>query len=84
MTRSITLNDIKRDFGNTIAILVDGVTKLTNLPRVSRDDQHAESSNGSNGNGNGSEPSVSSLTNNALGRKQDLVSETLRKTFHAL
>src|SRR5512132_2632428 len=46
---TITLNDIKRDFGETIAILVDGVTKLTNLPRVSRDDQHAEKANGSNG-----------------------------------
>src|SRR5512145_3484015 len=46
---TITLNDLRRDFGNTIAILVDGVTKLTNLPRVSRDDQHAENSNGSNG-----------------------------------
>src|SRR5574338_809471 len=50
----ITLNDIRRDFGGAIATLVDGVTKLTNLPRVSRDDQHAESPNGSNG--NGSEP----------------------------
>src|SRR4029079_10477422 len=39
---TITLSDIKRDFGETIAVLVDGVTKLTNLPRVSRDDQHAE------------------------------------------
>src|SRR5512138_1493705 len=47
---TVTLNDIKRDFGETIATLVDGVTKLTNLPRVSRDDQHAESPNGSNGN----------------------------------
>src|ERR1041384_58073 len=46
---TITLNDIKRDFGQTIATLVDGVTKLTNLPRVSRGDQHAERSNGSNG-----------------------------------
>jgi GTP pyrophosphokinase len=78
---TITLNDIRRDFGDVIAILVDGVTKLTNLPRVSRDDQHAEN-NGSdsqdiptNGNGNGSVP---------LGRKQDLVSETLRKTFLAM
>ena len=33
---SITLKDIRRDFGDTIAVLVDGVTKLTNLPRVSR------------------------------------------------
>ena len=80
---TVTLHDIRRDFGETIAILVDGVTKLTNLPRVSRGDQHAEangddlldvSSNG-NGNGNGSTP---------LGRKQDLVSETLRKTFLAM
>jgi GTP pyrophosphokinase len=77
---TITLNDIKRDFGNTIAILVDGVTKLTNLPRVSRDDQHAENANGSNGN----EPSDPTLNNVALGRKQDLVSETLRKTFLAM
>src|SRR5512138_1162272 len=43
---SITLNDIRRDFGQTISVLVDGVTKLTNLPRVSRDDQHAENNNG--------------------------------------
>ena len=81
---AITLNDTRRDFGNTIAILVDGVTKLTNLPRVSRDDQHAENSNGTNGNGNGNEPYVSTLNSNALGRKQDLVSETLRKTFLAM
>ena len=78
---TITLNDIRRDFGDVIAILVDGVTKLTNLPRVSRDDQHAENNGSdsqdipSNGNGNGSVP---------LGRKQDLVSETLRKTFLAM
>ena len=39
---NLTLDDIQRDFGDTIASLVDGVTKLTNLPRVSRDDQHAE------------------------------------------
>src|SRR5512147_1179644 len=77
---TVTLNDIRRDFGDTIAILVDGVTKLTNLPRVSRDDQHAENNSNesdisNNGNGNNSTP---------LGRKQDLVSETLRKTFLAM
>jgi GTP diphosphokinase / guanosine-3',5'-bis(diphosphate) 3'-diphosphatase len=78
----ITLNDIRRDFGNTIAVLVDGVTKLTNLPRVSRDDQHAETGNG-NGS-NGSEPFEVPANGIALGRKQDLVSETLRKTFLAM
>jgi guanosine-3',5'-bis(diphosphate) 3'-pyrophosphohydrolase len=77
---TITLNDIKRDFGETIAILVDGVTKLTNLPRVSRDDQHAENSNGNNG----TEPAEVAVNQAALGRKQDLVSETLRKTFLAM
>jgi GTP diphosphokinase / guanosine-3',5'-bis(diphosphate) 3'-diphosphatase len=78
----ITLNDIRRDFGGTIAVLVDGVTKLTNLPRVSRDDQHAENSNG----GNGNEPAlvIPQPQTLALGRKQDLVSETLRKTFLAM
>src|SRR5512144_2064360 len=62
---SITLNDIRRDFGPTIAVLVDGVTKLTNLPRVSRDDQHAESPSG-NGS-TGSEPTEPEAVNLPLG-----------------
>src|SRR5215831_5972808 len=37
---TITLEDLRSDFGDTITKLVDGVTKLTNLPRVSRGDQH--------------------------------------------
>src|SRR5688500_7040064 len=77
---SVTLSDIRRDFGETITILVDGVTKLTNLPRVSRDDQHAEFAQGKNG----SETSDSLPNANSLGRKRDLVSETLRKTFLAM
>jgi len=32
----ITLDNLQRDFGERVAILVDGVTKLTGLPRVSR------------------------------------------------
>ena len=32
---SVTLEDIQREFGEEISKLVDGVTKLTNLPRVS-------------------------------------------------
>ncbi|MCA2002843.1 MAG: HD domain-containing protein, partial [Chloroflexi bacterium] len=43
----VTLADIRRDFGDVIASLVDGVTKLTHLPRVSRGDQHAEKSDAS-------------------------------------
>jgi GTP diphosphokinase / guanosine-3',5'-bis(diphosphate) 3'-diphosphatase len=77
---TITIKDIRRDFGDTIAVLVDGVTKLTNLPRVSRDDQHAEKANGNNG----IDPLDSVPDNSPLGRKRDLVSETLRKTFLAM
>ncbi len=75
----LTLEDIRRDFGNTITRLVDGVTKLTNLPHVSRGDQHAnhveheaESPDDAN-----DQPAL-------LGRPEDLVSETLRKTFLAM
>jgi len=32
----LTLDDIKEEFGPEISQLVDGVTKLTHLPRVSR------------------------------------------------
>ncbi|HLA08908.1 MAG TPA: bifunctional (p)ppGpp synthetase/guanosine-3',5'-bis(diphosphate) 3'-pyrophosphohydrolase [Anaerolineales bacterium] len=77
---TITLGDIRRDFGETIAILVDGVTKLTNLPRVSRGDQHVDKSRKDNGK---NEPEPIS-EEGGRGRKRDLASETLRKTFLAM
>jgi Guanosine polyphosphate pyrophosphohydrolases/synthetases len=46
-----TLADIRREFGDEVAHLVDGVTKLTNLPRVERGDQHLEEKDEPNGNG---------------------------------
>lgn len=75
----IQLADIRREFGDTVKLLVDGVTKLTQLPRVSRGDQHAE--NG--GNGHDSEPSEPEEPA-LFGRNADMVSETLRKTFLAM
>ncbi|MCA1900180.1 MAG: bifunctional (p)ppGpp synthetase/guanosine-3',5'-bis(diphosphate) 3'-pyrophosphohydrolase [Chloroflexi bacterium] len=71
----VTLADIRRDFGDVIASLVDGVTKLTHLPRVSRGDQHAEKSDASE-----ETPPPGAF----LGRKEDIVAETLRKTFLAM
>lgn len=71
----VTLADIRREFGDTIASLVDGVTKLSHLPRVSRADQHAE-----NGDNKVDEPMIPA----SLGRKEDIVAETLRKTFLAM
>jgi GTP pyrophosphokinase len=76
---TITLNDLRRDFGDDVATLVDSVTKLSNLPHVTRDDQHAENSV-DNGKADKAESSLPAL----LGRKQDMVSETLRKTFLAM
>lgn len=75
---SVTLEDIRRDFGDTVATLVDGVTKLTNLPRVSRGDQHAGRDNVQT-----DEKDVISQSA-AKSRRADLVSETLRKTFLAM
>jgi GTP diphosphokinase / guanosine-3',5'-bis(diphosphate) 3'-diphosphatase len=75
---SVTLADIRREFGDTVKILVDGVTKLTHLPRVSRSDQHAENGN------NGDEPEEAQVVPALLGRNEDMVSETLRKTFLAM
>jgi GTP pyrophosphokinase len=44
----LTLDDIRRDFGDEVSKLVDGVTKLAQLPRVSKEgntriDRHTES-----------------------------------------
>jgi GTP pyrophosphokinase len=85
----LTLKDIHRDFGDEIALLVDGVTKLTQLPRVSRGDQHS--------NEQAEEEKIRELAEKrglpdpdlevdelTRSRRYDAVSETLRKTFLAM
>ncbi len=74
---AVTLDQIDRDFGREVALLVDGVTKLTNLPRVSRDDQHADKKSA-----NDTAPADDESP--VLGRRRDMASETLRKTFLAM
>lgn len=74
---TVTLDDIRRDFSDTVANLVNGVTKLTNLPRVSRGDQHAGKDENNN-------LTLVDEQTEARSRKQDLKSETLRKTFLAM
>jgi GTP diphosphokinase / guanosine-3',5'-bis(diphosphate) 3'-diphosphatase len=86
---AVTLDDIKSDFGDDVAKMVDGVTKLTQLPRVTRGDQHPEEdileeelrvAAGRRG-----EPSPEdSAEIRQKSRRYDLVSETLRKTFLAM
>ena len=83
----VTLDDLQRDFGGEIANLVDGVTKLTNLPRVSRSDQHAEQEQDNETEADipeGEPKDVEEYSPALLGRKKDMVAETLRKTFLAM
>jgi GTP pyrophosphokinase len=85
----ITLEDIRNDFGEDIAKMVDGVTKLTQLPRVSRGDQHPEEDlrdeeirQAADRRGEPDPETAVGLISKS--RRYDLVSETLRKTFLAM
>jgi guanosine-3',5'-bis(diphosphate) 3'-pyrophosphohydrolase len=85
----VTLVDIRREFSEEIAKLVDGVTKLTNLPRVSRADQH-EQELVTQPVAAGSVQEAAAIEKAAAeeaalrSRKRDLSNETLRKVFLAM
>ena len=81
---SITLDDIRREFSDDIAKMVDGVTKLTNLPRVSRGDQHIEDNLNGVAAAETDNPDTAFNEQYQKSRKRDLASETLRKTFLAM
>ena len=83
----ITLEDIKRDFGVEIMNMVDAVTKLITLPRVSRIDQVEDPGEEkkklqAERRGIPSEDDQAEMLKRS--RKYDLASETLRKTFLAM
>lgn len=71
----LTLEDIRHDFGDGIARLVDGVTKMTKLPRVSRGGEDANSDVAK-------EETLS--VEQADRRKRDISNENLRKTLLAV
>ncbi|MDP2974668.1 MAG: bifunctional (p)ppGpp synthetase/guanosine-3',5'-bis(diphosphate) 3'-pyrophosphohydrolase, partial [Anaerolineales bacterium] len=73
--------DLRRDFGDTIAKLVDGVTKLTQLPRVSRGEHQEELKNKVSHSGIIEQAEDEQSLRN---RKRTLAIETLRKTFLAM
>lgn len=84
---NVSLNEIHQDFGDTVAKLVDSVTKLTDLPRVSRVDKEID--------GNGSSPDGQKKSARVIddledidlilrSRRYDAKSETLRKTLLAM
>jgi len=75
---AVTLDDLKRDFGDEVSKLVSGVTKLTQLPRVSRG-EHSEEVNLPD------PPEQQAFEEQDLRtRKRTLAIETLRKTFLAM
>ncbi|MHB8134331.1 MAG: HD domain-containing protein [Anaerolineaceae bacterium] len=76
---NISLQEIKSVFGDEVARLVDGVTKLTNLPRVTRGDQLKNADGEFIGDEIEDDDSQSSKF-----RKKDLSNETLRKVFLAM
>jgi GTP pyrophosphokinase len=85
----VSLKDIRRDFGDDIAKLVDGVTKLTQLPRVSRGDQRLEDNQREEetrliAERRGVPNLETELLQIERSRRYDAVSETLRKTFLAM
>ena len=81
---SITLQDIQRDFGDEVSKLVDGVTKLTHLPRVSRADQHDADIFNNNTEKDRAEQKNLLNSQHARDRRRELANETLRKTFLAM
>ena len=76
---SIKFEDLRSDFGEGVANLVHGVTKLTQLPRVSRGEHQEEALPKS-------DEASSQVEDEAAkrNRKRDLAAETLRKTFLAM
>lgn len=68
----LTLDNIQKEFNSEIALLVDGVTKLTHLPYLLRGDQITSTETGVKG----------SFSHRKL--REDELAETLRKTFLAM
>ncbi|MGD2027210.1 MAG: bifunctional (p)ppGpp synthetase/guanosine-3',5'-bis(diphosphate) 3'-pyrophosphohydrolase [Anaerolineales bacterium] len=89
----VTLEDLEQQFGTDIASMVDGVTKLTHLPRVSRSDQNIEmvkretqevEKQREQAARRGLPDPEDEETSRERSRKADLAQETLRKTFLAM
>lgn len=78
----ITLAAIHSEFGEEVAKLVDGVTKLTHLPRVSRGDQHIEELIDIDD--ETLDPGSEQDPLDVRDRRRELRNETLRKTFLAM
>lgn len=85
----VTLSDIRKEFGDEVTKLVDGVTKLASLPRVSENMQQPVTIGGEEA---VSLPSIKTIEELNIGtattkgshHRRDATSETLRKVFLAM
>jgi len=75
----VKFEDLRGNFGEAVANLVQGVTKLTQLPRVSRGEHQEEALRKSDEDSSQVEDEAAKRN-----RKRDLAAETLRKTFLAM
>lgn len=73
----LNIEDLAKDFGEDVAKLVDAVTKLTSLPRVSRGGVLADEINEP-------EPEEETPADKQKDASTSLASESLRKTFLAM
>jgi GTP pyrophosphokinase len=76
---SVTTEILSQDFGPEVTKLVQGVTKLTQLPRVSRGEHSEELAAGA-----ASDARPAERVQSARDRRKALANETLRKTFLAM
>lgn len=79
----VSLKDINKKFGAEIERLVDGVTKLTNIPRVSRADQVAMNNDVQASDVDQEEAQTPDAPVDRS-RRHDLAAETLRKMLLAM
>ena len=84
----LTIEEIRRDFGDGVASLVQGVTKLTQLPRVTRGERAEEDDASGDADRSGTLPRGADRgaqkEADIRTRKRELSIETLRKTFLAM
>ncbi|MBN1665828.1 MAG: bifunctional (p)ppGpp synthetase/guanosine-3',5'-bis(diphosphate) 3'-pyrophosphohydrolase [Anaerolineales bacterium] len=84
----LTLDDVRADFGDDVGQMVDAVTKLTTLPRVSRTNSlvadQKERQAREIAERRGLPDPDTQADARVRSRNYDLVSETLRKTFLAM
>ena len=83
----VTLDDLAKEFGEDVAILVDGVTKLSNLPQVTRDDIHQQDVDEEDDLLEFKTPPEEEepyADKGLRSSRADLKKETLRKTFMAM